>query len=278
MTPAVLTQIATLCRTHLRRAGFHVRRQVPWPERGYLVHPTAKFIYCPLQKIACSSLMRWFLETQGFAAEQIHDVHEQVTGFQLGQLPPTQAVLILNDESYFRFAFVRNPWARLVSAYLNLLVRRHPVAEPILHDLQRRGIKFTKSIPPFAPTNFSFEEFLQYLARTSPRTYNVHWKPQHLFLERIRLDFVGRFERLADDFEVVRQRLGTPQRLARINSTHYLESSAEADEYVGDWLPPALLALPAQPQYPRFYTKETRQLVARIYARDVETFGYQFES
>ena len=262
----------------IRQFAYRVRNRVPWPELAYLVNERHKFIYCPIQKIACSSLMRWFLWSHGIADEQIHDPHEQVLEFQMRRLPARKALSILQDRDFFTFAFVRNPWARMVSAHLNLLLSRNPVSEPVLqHAHSRRKEAPATEIPSGGWTDLTFREFLEFLTHGNPRTFNVHWKPQHLFFTGNRLDYIGRFEQLDEDFDVVRERLGIGARLPRVNSTRYTSSQPTTTEIVADWTPEQLLVLPAHPKYPQFYAPEMREIVARIYARDVEMFGYSFE-
>jgi hypothetical protein len=67
------------------------------------------------------------------------------------------------------------------------------------------------------------------------------------------VDFVGRFENLQRDFATVATRLGLP--------------SAE--------LPHAMKS-PRRPPLARYYNSRTRDLIANIFARDIELFGYEF--
>lgn len=67
------------------------------------------------------------------------------------------------------------------------------------------------------------------------------------------LDFVGRFENLTEDFSRVAARLHRrPPPLAHLNRTRH-------------------------DHYSRYYCDESREKVATLYGRDIETFGYRFE-
>ncbi len=70
---------------------------------------------------------------------------------------------------------------------------------------------------------------------------------------RMLMDFIGKMENLQDDWKTVCDRIGIPhQELARKNAserTHYRD----------------------------YYDAESRQLVARHWAREIELFGYSFE-
>jgi hypothetical protein len=68
---------------------------------------------------------------------------------------------------------------------------------------------------------------------------------------RLLVDFVGKFEALEEDFGSVCRRIGISARLPHINKS-------ERSDYRG------------------YYDAETRDLTARLYAEDIERFGYTF--
>ncbi|HEY1961498.1 MAG TPA: sulfotransferase family 2 domain-containing protein [Rhizomicrobium sp.] len=99
-------------------------------------------------------------------------------------------------DSYFKFAFVRNPWDRLVSGF---------------HYYAKRGEKAGVTFP-------------QYVQRVCTRGYKTraHDRPLVDFLldedGRMLVDFVGRFENFADDFGKVCDRLQLgEQQLPHVN-------------------------------------------------------------
>jgi len=67
------------------------------------------------------------------------------------------------------------------------------------------------------------------------------------------LDFIGRFEHLAGDFARIAARLGIPARLPHLNRSE------------GD------------PDFRKFYTPASRDIVGDLYRTDLEAFGYEFE-
>lgn len=146
-------------------------------------------------------------------------------------------------ESYFKFAFVRNPWDRLVSTYF---------------FLKRGGIDPQDRI--WAESNLAayptFESFvLGWLSPEAILTW-VHFLPQHYFIcddsGKIMMDFVGRVENLEADYAMVAARLGCNRKLEKVN--------------VG-----------SQQHYSHYYTDASRELVGRVYAKDIALFGYAFE-
>jgi len=103
-------------------------------------------------------------------------------------------------DSYFKFAFVRNPWDRLVSRY-------HYLANTVSHRHN--------------PTVKAMADFSEY-ARWEMARANalIH---QHNYLcdneGELIVDFVGRFESLHEDFAKISERLELTASLPHLNST-----------------------------------------------------------
>jgi hypothetical protein len=85
---------------------------------------------------------------------------------------------------------------------------------------------------------------------------HVLFKPQHSFVEgaggAMLADYIGRVETIQESFDFIASRIGIPAvQLQRVNST---ERSGYRD----------------------YYDQQLIDSVARIYARDLELFGYEF--
>jgi chondroitin 4-sulfotransferase 11 len=131
--------------------------------------------------------------------------------------------------AYFKFTFVRNPFTRLVSAYEFLKRGGHP-AWP-------EDAAFNKEV---LSSYRDFGDFvLQWLPRQRravPRVRPPHFRPQVEYLmlsNRLALDFIGRYETLAGDFEVVRRRLHIDAELPHHNRTP-VEDVSVASHYASD--------------------------------------------
>lgn len=145
-------------------------------------------------------------------------------------------------DDYFKFTFVRNPWDRIVSAYTFLSQgganeRDRAWGQAVLSDFG------------------SFDEFvLRWLDER--RLYEqIHLVPQWEFVVNGQgqpcLDFIGRFERLGDDFQYVLDQLGRSCALPQSNASQ-------------------------RSPYRDYYSGASRRRVAQLYRRDIEQFGYSF--
>jgi len=131
-------------------------------------------------------------------------------------------------KKYFKFSFVRNPWDRLVSQF-----------------------HFNRG--KFGMENYSFRDHVQafYDDRVVGRGgAHLAWLVDEN--NNMAVDFVGRFENLQEDFNIICDKIGIPQQeLPRKNATKHKH-------------------------YTEYYDDETKELVAKKYAEDIEYFGYEF--
>ena len=132
---------------------------------------------------------------------------------------------------YFKFGIVRNPWDWQVSLYTYMLnERKHR-----LHD----------TVKSFN----SFDEYLEW-RYTKPVTYQKNF----LFSERNEqlVDFIGRFEKLEEDFNKICSRIGISATLPRRNVFNIKP-------------------------YQEYYNKKTIDIVKKKLEPDIELFKYDFE-
>jgi hypothetical protein len=150
---------------------------------------------------------------------------------------------------YFKFAFVRNPWDRLLSAYEFL--RAGGMDEEDRRWAERHGRQFD-----------DFDDFVRRWVNEENVLSYIHFVPQYRFLcapfsRRILVDWLGRFEQLENDFDLVRTRLGlTSTRLPHHNEGPRARERRDFREH---------------------YTPAARRIVERVYRTDIELLGYSFD-
>lgn len=187
-----------------------------------------------------------------------------------------EAIKILANKSYFKFAFSRNPWSRCLSAYLEKLVNEKNAPLYYSEIMTRTANDKRKKFD--GEGNMNFEQFVRYLACIEDDKMNIHWKPQNLFLGSVKLDFIGKFENLKKDFEYIKDKFGLPCDLPRRNKTSYAKSMPHNpfDIHCSKLTTSQLQTIKNYPSYKEFYTEELVDLVRERYLEDVRTFGYKF--
>ena len=153
--------------------------------------------------------------------------------------------MVLHSPDIFRFAVVRNPYTRLISAWRSKVVLCEPGFEYVYRDI--RG-----SLPASSKELITFPEFLDYVERSEPATYNPHWMLQtdHLFYDAFQFSYIGKMEKLSDALKRFQEHLGETGRIdvGSSNTTAYKDDVALTDD-----------------QANRIY---------RIYQNDFEKLGY----
>tara|TARA_Y100000310_G_scaffold342972_1_gene448537 strand:- start:108 stop:680 length:573 start_codon:yes stop_codon:yes gene_type:complete len=190
-----------------------------------MINHEHKFIFIHIPKTAGSSIEDFFIDR--LSLKRKDHVYWDDKNHQWAQHYTLAELGSHKYKYYFKFAFVRNPWDRVVSA---CMYRKSSIRNFLMHN-------HAKNIE-------------------GKRDPARHQMPQHEFLVDIygkhRADFVGRFENLQTDFNHVCDRIGIERgKLPHSNKTKHKH-------------------------YSHYYNKDTRGLVAKRYARDIEYFGYEF--
>lgn len=147
-----------------------------------------------------------------------------------------------NFSRYFKFAFVRNPWDRLYSAYSYL-----------------QGGGWNDKDKAWAKEHIdgvtNFNDFV--LNWLSPdRLYShIHFWPQYKFIcdrkGRVLLDHIAYFENIDDEFRYLSNRLELKSELSHTNQSDRVN-------------------------YTEVYSKEAIEKVRSLYKTDIDLLGYSF--
>ncbi len=104
-----------------------------------------------------------------------------------------------------------------------------------------------------------FNEFVEAVYATPDEQADAHFRSQYVTVcgpeGRILADFVGRFENLREDFDVVAEKIGAPG----LELPHRLKSRNRQNRH-----------------YSGFYDERLKRLVRERYQEDVDLFGYTF--
>jgi hypothetical protein len=144
--------------------------------------------------------------------------------------------------SYFSFSIVRNPYDRLVSCYTNKIIEQEAAEEKFRKNL-RWELNYQKP---------SFKDFIKIIAKDENITKDRHWNLYHNIIPVTDIKFFGFLENFQEDFNTICDKIGIPrQQLSHNNKSNHRH-------------------------YTEYYDDETREIVAKKYARDIEHFGYKF--
>lgn len=145
-------------------------------------------------------------------------------------------------DEYFKFAFVRNPWDRVASFYRHL------------------GYDWRCSFSRFVLKH------LPGLIEKKPWFFCPQAEFVHDADGKLLVDFVGRFETLAQDFAIACEHIG----VSGATLPHFNDDSRKSRPGAKRWL--RRRSLP----YRDMYDSRSMKFVAGIYEADAEAFKYEF--
>jgi hypothetical protein len=179
-------------------------RRGAWDGSILIVRP-ARLVFCPIAKVANTSVKDWVLRLTGHETEA-NLVHKVLDGGRIKLQARYRSErgfdAIMRDPDWARVAILRDPLDRLVSCYWDKFVRTRK-ADAVLHH--------TRPVYQFiygeeAPTphqlnhGITFRQFCQYINLNRREAMDPHWAPQSRYLETYRWDHLFRIDRI-DAFE-----------------------------------------------------------------------------
>jgi hypothetical protein len=210
-----------------------------------------KYIYIETPKVCCSTIKRTLVSYE-IAPRVINDgesVHIAATK-ELGSIKDYDSLreLLSNDE-YFKFCFVRNPYSRLLSCFLNKFTHENSHYED-----------WAKSIGLDANVPISFDKFVETLSKGNNLKVNGHWTPQTELLgfdvNGFKYDFIGRMDDFKTDFELVKNKIFNLKRNATFEKDNR-SSVTSAGKKVESYL-----------------TDNTREIIQDMYKEDFDNLLY----
>jgi len=187
--------------------------------------------------------------------------------------------------NYYKILFVRNPWKRLVSVYLDkfctgnfLMLEQAKYAAKYIYEKYSLDYKVCDDYENQG--GITFNQFLDYIDNHPDGLLDNHWKPQYLFLEGINYDSVIKIESIQHDIMFVKRKLGIKEDFPQIKLSNIVYHELEGD--CATCFPSDLLKLKSKygyfPSYKNFFSAELVELVAKRYKKDVKLFNYKFDA
>lgn len=142
-----------------------------------------------------------------------------------------------NYKDYFKFAFIRNPYDRLVSCWFNKVVDSNyfKFSNETLLEMQ------------------NFKNFVHFVENQNIEKCDHHIRLQSKLIDLNEIDYIGRFESFQKDLSHVLKSISIEnQTISKINSTNN------------------------RLHYKEYYDEDLITRVAKIYEKDLNLFSYEF--
>ena len=151
----------------------------------------------------------------------------------------------VNSSEYTRICFVRNPYHRLLSGYLNKIRRTGRPSVTMFRE--KLNLPLDKDV--------DFVEFVERVESQTPYEADGHWRVQtiQLLWGDISYDFIGRVESFMGELDRMGRECGV------YLQSHYHDRRKSKGTHL-------LLR--------QFYTEDLRARAYRLYRADFDTFGY----
>ena len=138
---------------------------------------------------------------------------------------------------YYKFAFVRNPYDRLVSCWLEKVVKKN---------------HFNFSTSDFAEMQ-TFANFVSYVKGLNLKKSDRHLRQQSSLIDLNHVDFIGRLENIETDYPSLCRMLKLSPEILEFQNTS-----------------------PNRKNYRYYYTDKLAEEVFELYEKDIRLFNYTF--
>ena len=140
-------------------------------------------------------------------------------------------------KDYFKFAFIRNPWDRLVSCWYNKVIEKNYYNfDAETHDRMK-----------------NFDNFIDYVATLDIFNCERHLCAQTALIDINNVDYLGRMETFTQDINYIFNHLN-------INTENIISKNVTKN----------------RKPYHGYYTEKLAEKVYQIYKKDIQVFGYNF--
>ena len=191
-----------------------------------------RVLFCPIPKCANTSLTLFFssldkrnknnkfiITNKNFDIGKCDNLCSNITRYATKFYFYNSPIKNINSPDIFKCCFVRNPYFRLLSNYFTFIIfsEGENFKRFLIHvfKILNKPIKQLKN-------KISFNEFVDYIISVEESKLNYHFKPQYLFLENVKFNFIGKVENIKKDtiklLKFLKVKESKSSELIRINS------------------------------------------------------------
>ena len=210
-----------------------------------LISKRHKFIFFHIPKVAGSSVTRALRKHSDYPIERIYNYmidylgviprlnlyNMHITPIELQELMKN----LSNFDEYYKFAFVRNPWDWHVSQFMY-----HKQKSNAYYHNEFKNMEFCNYV------DWAIQE--ENIVSANAR--------QKAFLSdnngNLMVNFIGHFENLKRDFELIRNQIGVNSEIASVNPSK------------------------RKSNYRDYYNAELKSKIEEAFQEDINFFGYKF--
>lgn len=229
--------------------------------RNFIYLKEYKFLFCYVPKVACTNwkcLFRKLIGFDNYLNAGIAHSRSDSGLIYLNDVDEPQA--ILQDNNVGKYCFTRDPYSRILSAYLNKVDRFNRKPQASSDDYFFKVYNSIKELMQLSG-EITFLDFLSWLDIAREKRlfghFDEHWRNQVeiLCFDEISYDFIGRFENIQEHSD-------TFFNLINVD----LEFPSQKD--VG------FPATKASDKMKRYYTEEAIEIVNKLYFEDFQKLGF----
>lgn len=180
-----------------------------------------KLIFFPIQKTGCTVWKQLFRRISGFQDWRTGRTWGHGTGLiYLADHNIKKATELMNDQSFTRAMFLRDPKEKFLSAFLDKAVKTT--------YFYRKCMKSCRRKVGDPKTCLQKSRDFAYFVKATRSCHDTHWSPQSENIEKKylnTLDFVGHLENAASDARILLEQLGLWEKFGKSGWGKYKNES-----------------------------------------------------
>lgn len=237
--------------------GLHPKVDIADFDYTIYISPRYNYAYAFTPKAGCTTVKKLLTDAEFAEPQAYTDVEYLHYREFLPFLKPSQVgdpKVFFQRKDIFKFCFVRHPYSRLLSGYLDKVVGRKPQRDSILATLGKDQT--------YEPT---FAEFIKAVCAQPVHKQDQHWRVQYYLTYQMGIDydFIGRFENLRHDVSQVAEQLGILSFLTEDILGSPTQQAMGQHHATG-----------ADALVEKYYDASLKRMVQRAFEEDFEFFGY----